>query len=326
MGYHLHIGARTRTLVASFILLSTSFSGFAPKPATAAGKPEPLVILSTTDVKGKTSPCGCQIPKGGLSRQASYSDSIKAQYRQVLVVDNGGFCPEVPNQYEVAEFLMDAMKRLNHGAVGLGDRDIKYGYAWLKSQQQRTGLPVVCANLLDKKTGKPAFDPFVITKVGDVKVGVFGLITDKSDLGPARDSLTVQDPMVAAKRTILEMRRQGATVVVLLSQLGKVESEDLTTTVDGMDAVIVGRNVPLIQKGRLIKNTVMCYGGEQGQYMGRTVLTLDARGKVTTGENDMSILSPAVGEKAEVLELVKNFEDSNNERMRKTQTEAEPTR
>jgi hypothetical protein len=30
----------------------------APKPATAIKEPDKLVILSTTDVKGKTSPCG----------------------------------------------------------------------------------------------------------------------------------------------------------------------------------------------------------------------------------------------------------------------------
>jgi 2',3'-cyclic-nucleotide 2'-phosphodiesterase (5'-nucleotidase family) len=57
--------------------------------------------------------------------------------------------------------------------------------------------------------------------------------------------------------------------------LGKVESEYLVTTVDGIDVVVAGRNVPVLQKGRLIKNTVAVYGGEQGQHIGRTVLTLD---------------------------------------------------
>ena len=38
---------------------------------------------------------------------------------------------------------------------------------------------------------------------------------------------------MAAQRTVAELRKKGATVVVLLSQLGKVESEDLVTAVDG---------------------------------------------------------------------------------------------
>jgi len=243
---------------------------------------------------------------------------MKAQYGQVLIVDNGGFFPEQAFEHDIAWFLLDAMKMLGTDAVGVGERELKYGLAWLKQQQKRSGVPLVCANLMDKKTGKTVFPPYLIKKVGTVKVGVFGLISDKVDLGMARDSLKVEDPMVAAKKAIADIHKSGASVVVLLSQLGKVESEDLVTAVPGMDAVIAGRNVPMIQKGRLIKNTVVCYGGEQGQYIGRTVLTLD-KGKVTTGDNDMYILSPDVGEKPEILAVVKSFEDAYNEKLRKQQ-------
>lgn len=246
---------------------------------------------------------------------------MHAQFGQVLLVDAGGFFPELPNQHDVAWFMMDAMKLLGTDAVGVGERDLKYGLAWLKSQQKRTGLMIVSANLLDKKSGKPVFEPYTIKKVGNVKVGIFGLISDKVDLGPARDSLVAQDPLVAAKKAVADLRKSGATVIVLLSQLGKVESEDLVTVVTGVDAVITGRNIPLIQKGRLIKNTVVAYGGEQGQYVGRTMFTIDAKGKPLSGENDMFILSPEVGEKPEVLALVKSFEDAFNEKMRKSQME-----
>jgi hypothetical protein len=45
------------TLLASLVLALLAFllAGAAP---TAIKKPDKLVILSTTDVKGKTSPCG----------------------------------------------------------------------------------------------------------------------------------------------------------------------------------------------------------------------------------------------------------------------------
>jgi len=79
--------------------------------------------------------------------------------------------------------------------------------------------------------------------------------------------------------------------------------------------------VPLLQKGRMIKNTVACYGGEQGQYVGRTIVTLDARRRMTAGDNETSLLSPEVGEKPEVLALVKSFEDSFNDKLRKKEKE-----
>ncbi|MGH7742230.1 MAG: multiheme c-type cytochrome, partial [Candidatus Eiseniibacteriota bacterium] len=151
--------------------------------------------------------------------------------------------------------------------------------------------------------------------------GVFGLLNDKADLGPARDSLEALDPLVSAKRVIDELHKKGATVVVLLSQLGKVETEDLVTELDGIDVAIAGRNVPLVQTGRQIKNTVVVYGGDQGQYMGRTVVSLDPARKATTLASEMFILSPEVGEKKEVASVVQAFEDKFNEKLRKEEKE-----
>src|SRR5262249_40956690 len=67
--------------------------------------------------------------------------------------------------------------------------------------------------------------------------------------------------------------------------------------------------------------TVACYGGEQGQYVCRTDLTLDAKHHATTGEAEAVILGPEIGEKAEVGKLVKSFEDGFNEKMRKAEIE-----
>jgi len=246
---------------------------------------------------------------------------MKTQYSQILLVDDGGFFPEADEQRDVSWFLMDAMHVIGTDAVGVGDRELRFGLAYLREQIKRSQLVVTSANLFEKKSKRPALAPYVFKKVGTAKVGIFSLISDKVDLGPARDSLLVQDPPVAAKRTVEELRKKGATVIVLLSQLGKVESEDLVTAVEGIDAVIVGRNVPMLQKGRLIKTTVASYGGEKGQYLSRTILTLDPSRKVTTGDNESFMLGPEVGEKPEVAQIVKAFKDGFDEKMRKVERE-----
>ena len=236
-------------------------------------------------------------------------------------MDNGGFFPEQDNKRDVAWFLMDAMRVLGTSAIGVGERDLRFGLAYLQSQIKRTGAPVVSSNLLDKKTHKPVTQPYVIVKAGTAKVGFFSLLGTKTNLGPAQDSLSVADPATTAKQTIAELHKKGAGVVVLLSQLGKVDSEDLVTEVQGIDAVVVGRDTPVIPKGRMIKSTVACYGGEKGQYLCRTELTLDAQKHSTTGEAESVVLGPEVGENAEVLKLVKSFEDGFNEKLRKAEIE-----
>ena len=234
-------------------------------------------------------------------------------------MDAGGFFhPSNDSLYrDRAWFLMDGMVLLGTDAVGMSEQELKYGRSWLLAQVKRSRLPMTCANVWDNTTKKTMLPPYLLVKKGGVTVGVFALTSDKVDLGPSRDSLTLEEPAKAAARVVPELRKKGATVVVLLSQLGKVESEDLVTSVDGIDAVITGRNVPVLQKGRMIKNTVACYGGEKGQNIGRTLITLDASRKMQTGENDVYVLGPEVLEKPEVLSLVKAF----NDKMRKLEKE-----
>jgi 2',3'-cyclic-nucleotide 2'-phosphodiesterase (5'-nucleotidase family) len=309
------------SVVLGTLLLLPALAAVATTSSGTCLQPDKLVILSTTDVKGKTSPCGCHIPKGGLYRRASLADSIRAQYGQVALVDDGGFFPEGDGQQDLAEFIMDVMNRLNTDAVGVGERDLRYGASFLRAQVQRNRLPIVCANLIEKRSHKPLFNPYLVKKIGGVKVGFFGLIGEKVDLGPSRDSLLVEEPAAVATRTIAEMRKKGVDVVVLLGQLGKVENEELVSAVDGVNAVVVGRDTPMIPKGRMIKNTVACYGGDQGYYLCKTMLTLDARQQVTAGEADAVMLGPEVGDQPEIYKLVKSFEAGLNEKLRKAETE-----
>lgn len=305
---------RRVTLAAAAIAL---LIGAAPEPPKAALRdPDRLVILSTTDVKGKTSPCGCHTPKGGLARRASFVDSIRVEHGQVMLVDAGGYFPETDPQQPAGPYMLEEMARLGTDVVGVGDRDLRFGLATLRDAARAAKLPVVCANLTERATKRPAFAATYLKKVGSVKVGVFGLITDKSDLGPSRDALVAGEPTAAATRAVAELKKQGATVIVLLSQLGKVESEDLVTAVEGIDVVIVGRNVPLLEKGRMIGSTVAAYGGEQGWYLGRTLVNLDPQRRVTSAENDMFMLGPDVLSEPTVLGRVKGFEDRLNEQLR----------
>lgn len=239
------------------------------------------------------------------------------------MVDNGGFFPDEGDSLyrDRAWFLMDGMKLIGVDAAGMSEKELKYGRGWLLAQIKRTKLTMVCANVWDKATKKTLVEPYTLVKRGGVTVGILGLTSDKVDLGPARDSLTLEDPVAAANRCVAEMKKKGAQVIVLLSSLGKVESEDLVTTVDGIDVLIAGRNVPVLQKGRMIKNTIACYGGEQGQHIGRTLVTLDAAKKMQTAENDVFVLGPEVGEKPEILQLIKSFNDAFNDKMRKIEKE-----
>ena len=89
------------------------------------------------------------------------------------------------------------------------------------------------------------------------------------------------------------------------------------TAVDGIDAVIVGHNVPILQQGRTVRNSVASYGGEQGHYVAVTTLTIDAHGRSGSGEAATYMLGPEIADKGTTLARVKAFEDAFNTKLGK---------
>ncbi len=316
---------RTFALLAG-ILIAAVFSWVPAErlgaSTTPIKRPDQIVILSTTDVKGKTSPCGCHIPKGGFSRRAAFADSLRSEYAQMVIVDCGGWFPEGDEEYmEVAAFQADELARSGADAVGIGSRELRYGLGFLRAVLAHSHAPAVSANLVDRTTGRLVLPPYRIVKAGGVTVGIFSLLSEHMDRGPARDSLTITDPLDAAHRAVGEMRARGATVIVLLANTGKVDAEDLVTSIDGVDALVAGWNVPLLQRGRTVKGTVTNYGGEQGYYVGVTHLVLGPDLRVTSGDNMTYVLGPEIPEKTEVLARVKAFEDAFDDHQRERQKE-----
>lgn len=322
----------SRALFAALGLLALAFAapglattGAAPSalaaPADALARPAAaeagtLVVLTTADVLGKSSPCGCHTPKGGLARRAAFADSVRAEHRHVLVLDGGGFFP-VENDFEdAAAFMLDAMKSLGVAAAGLGESDLRYGRGFLLAQLARTRVPVTCANVLDRASGRPLVAPWVLREAGRARVGCFGLLSDKADLGPSRDSLRVTDPLVAAERTVAELRAKGATVIVCFAQLGKVEAEEVANVIPGIDLVVPGRRMPTFEVGRRIKNALVLYGGEQSHYMGWASFALDAAGRVASSDGGTRMLGPDVREQPAMFAAVKTFEDGFNDRLK----------
>jgi 2',3'-cyclic-nucleotide 2'-phosphodiesterase (5'-nucleotidase family) len=294
--------------------------------ATNAAPPAPassLVLVATTDLRGETSPCGCHTPRGGFARIGSLVDSLRREDRATAYLDAGGFFPDLSTRSDLAAFMVRMLREIAPVAVGVAPRDLHLGPSVLVSLVREAGLPVTCANLVDRRTGAPLFPTTRLVDVGGVKLGVFALLGERFELGAARDTVLVTDPELAAQKAIAALRAQGAQVVVLLSQLGRVGGEDIATAVPGIDAVFLGRDAPILEHGRRVGAALVSYAGERGQHVGVIRLALDAKGKVADGTIDVASLDPGVREHPALLSKVKAFEDAYNERMRKEQLGAQ---
>jgi 2',3'-cyclic-nucleotide 2'-phosphodiesterase (5'-nucleotidase family) len=251
-------------------------------------------------------------------------DSTRIKYGDALVVDAGDWAPDAgrPAEEPKLGFLLEMMGLMGYDAIGVGERELSFGLARFQAMAQKSKVPVIAANLIDKKSGKPAFKPSVVVKKGGIKVGVFALVGPKITLpGRTADSLVIEDPIASAQEMVAQLRKQ-ADVVVLLAHLGRTEGEDLAAQVPGIDVVVLAHHPGFVAEGRRVNDAITVASGEQGQNIGLTLVTVEDK-KVANLESATKILMPEVGERGDIAKLTKEFEDKvNAEAKKKQQTEA----
>src|SRR5262245_5884389 len=93
--------ARPLLLALPFLVLLGGSRALRAQPPAGS----PLVIATTTDLRGETSPCGCHTPRGGFSRIASYVDSLRRAGGRSLYLDVGGALPDLPTRQDLADFM-----------------------------------------------------------------------------------------------------------------------------------------------------------------------------------------------------------------------------
>lgn len=199
---------------------------FADWPANV--KPDAVVVL-TGQTFGFVQPCGCSRPQtGGLERRAVFMESLRAKGWPVAGVDLGDVYPEKSPIRDQGQFKyvasMNALREMGYLAVGVGKTELSAdffallgAYGWQKEQRPFTlagnavgtsgGKVIPREEIFNvpAKGARPAVELIEVGKVGDVPVGVAGVV-GKSLALAAKDAkwnetldfLEVQDTLKSA--------------------------------------------------------------------------------------------------------------------------------
>src|SRR5689334_3786576 len=214
------------------------------------------------------------------------------------------------------------MGLMGYDAIGVGERELGFGYDKLKEQVAKSKTPFISSNLVDKKTGKTAFKPYVVVRKGALRVGIFSVLGPKIELpAGAGEQLTIDDPIATAQKMVAELKKQS-DVVVALTHLGRVEGEDLAAQVPGIDVVILAHHPGFVAQGRRVGSSITVASGEQGQNIGMTKLVMDGK-KVSDLSSETLILMPEVGERPDIAKLAKDFDDAQNALLQKEQQQTQ---
>ena len=233
-----------------------------------------LRVLETTDLHSnmmdfdyyKDTPT----EKFGLVRTATLIHAARQEVKNSLLVDNGDIIQGSPlGDYMAAKGLREgeihpvykALNTLDYAVGNLGNHEFNYGLPYLKKALAGARFPYVNANVIDVKSGKPLFTPYLIksTTVVDregksqtLKIGYIGfvppqiMVWDKANL---QGKVRVDDITETARRYVPEMCAQGADLIIAIPHSG-LSSEPYhamaensvyyLSQVEGINAILFG--------------------------------------------------------------------------------------
>lgn len=223
---------------------------------------------------------------GGLYKKATYLDQIRKSQTGLVVVDSGDLFnedEEIPESIQQsaklkAEVIAEIYKHIGIDAVNVGELDLVLGIGYLKELEKKHDFPFVSANLVDDKEA-PIFKRYIIKKVGDKSVGVFGIIGDTSEMTAkvseiTKDAASIQDPLVAAESVVKELTGKVDYIVALTHQ-GTNRDWVIARRVKGIDLVVGGHDKQKTKDPFEAEKTLIVQAGEKGQYQGLLEVAMD---------------------------------------------------
>lgn len=155
---------------------------------TTEQKTVKLRIIETSDVHGHFFPYDFidQKPlKGTLTRVSTYVNKLRKEYGDnLLLLDNGDILQGQPTCYytnyvmtEKPNIAAEVINYMKYDAETVGNHDIETGHLVYDKWIKEVHCPMLGANIIDKKTGKPYVQPYSIHEKEGVKIAVLAMIT-----------------------------------------------------------------------------------------------------------------------------------------------------
>ena len=157
-------------------------------PTMAKQKTIRIKVIETSDVHGSFFPYDfiTRQPKAGtMARVSHYVKLAREEYGENLILlDNGDILQGQPTCYysnfidtDHTNIAAEVINYLKYDAQTIGNHDVEPGHDVYDKWIREVKCPMLGANVIDTKTGKPYLQPYAIFKREGIKIAVIGLLT-----------------------------------------------------------------------------------------------------------------------------------------------------
>jgi 2',3'-cyclic-nucleotide 2'-phosphodiesterase (5'-nucleotidase family) len=203
----------------------------------------------------------------GFTDVAAVKDHYEKRGATVFTLDAGDMLQGTASTYvSQGETAMEVFNSVGYDVTIPGNHDFDYGRDRMLELYGELNCQVLCANIVEKSTGKLLFQPYTVLERNGVRLGVFGLITPSmATLTRSSDieGLEFTDPCAAASMCVAALEAQHADYIVAIGHLGvqhsqsSVTSDDVCAEVPGIDIFIDGHSHTAMAGGKVIDGSVI---------------------------------------------------------------------
>ncbi len=210
---------------------------------------------------------------------------------------------------------MKVANLMGYAAMNVGMGEFALGIDFLAERSPDLTFPLVASNLTYAEGVSPFTKPYVITQAGGLKVALLGVMfpaTSENELASKIADKVKIVPPVDALKSILPGVRKEADIVILLSQLGTLETKRIVDSMQGIDLVIYGGvdNKPVgcgakigVTSSTATSGTLGLKANAKGSFLGYVKLSVDDAGRVSVGTSKMISLDESVEMDEKILEI-----------------------
>jgi hypothetical protein len=139
------------------------------------------------------------------------------------------------------DLLIQSYNEMGYDAVNVGDKDLMMGFKFLSDTAPKAKFSFISANLVDRKTEKRIFKPYVVKEIAGLKIAIVGLLDDtfNASLQEREPGLVILDPILASK-ALTKSLREYCDLIVVLSQLGESRDKKLAKEDSQIDLILGG--------------------------------------------------------------------------------------
>lgn len=314
-----------------------------PQDPSVVGQRVKLSVLYTSDMHSRIEPFAddyyhkTYAGKGGFARLATRIKELKRLNPNTVLLDSGDYLVGTPYfNYFRGEAEMKAMNLLGFDAITIGNHEFDGGVDTLRKALTNYQGRRISTNI--------AFEPelaqrYAVIKAGNIRVGVFGLLTDVNGLvtPPNFAGARYYDPIEAARAAVAKLEKE-ADVIVAISHVGTIppwtdeesipeahdphselteaeegggiSDEKIAAAVPGLDVILSGHTHLMIKRPKVVasggKRCHIVSAGYGGGFLGKFDIDL-LDGEVVGANNNLIAVDRTVAPDPQVQAVVEPY-------------------